>query len=118
MALPTPTLISLGLLHAVTEGQIDVGLGFGQVPAIGPNQLMQLDLTQTFSRDVRNKVGYADHVYITSKSLDANVTDIRLDPVPFLPDANGDPGVLQLRVDLTAPGQVYLLVEAHHSSGR
>lgn len=118
MALPTPTLIPLGLLHAVTQGQIDVGLGFGQVPAIGLNQLMQLDLTQTFSRDVRNKVGYAEHVYIISKSLDGNVQDIRLDAVQFLPDSNGDPGILQLRVDLIAPGQVYMLIEAHHSSGR
>lgn len=118
MALPTPALVPSGLLHATTQGTIDVGPGEGQVPALGPNQLMQLDITGAFSRDIRNKPGFADQFYVTSKSLDANVTDIRINAVAFLLDANGDPAILQLDVDLTAPGDVYILMEAHHSSGR
>jgi len=118
MALPTPALVASGLLHAKTLGTIDVGPGEGQVAAFGANQLMQLDITGAFSRDIRNKPGFADQFYITSKSLDANVTDIRLNAVPFLLDANGDPAILQLDVDITADGDVYILMEAHHSAGR
>ncbi len=117
MALPAPTLVQEGLHHAGSEGTVTVGAGNGQVSAIGLNELMILDIT-AFEYVIREDVGFQEQFYIFTKSLDGLITDVRLDAQEFNLDADGIPIEVRLRVDLTAVGDLYLLIESHHSAGR
>lgn len=113
----TVSLVPNGLHHGVTSGAIDIGPGYGQVAAIGANQLLKLLLP--FAREVIDKVGYEDQLYILAKLLDASVTRVALDAVQFEIDPITRQSVLRLRVDVAAvPGNVLLWLESHHSTGR
>lgn len=110
-------LVANGLAHAVTQGQIDVGPGYGQVPALGAAQLLKLLLP--FSREIVNKVGYQDQFYVLAKSLDGNVTKFALDATQFETDVATGQSVVRLNVDIVAvPASVEIWLEAHHSTGR
>jgi hypothetical protein len=115
----TVSLVPQGLHHAVTSGAITVNPvpGYGEVAAVGANQLMKLLLP--FAREVIDKVGYQDQFYILVKLIDASVTDVRLDTIQFETDPVTNQSVLRLRVDLAAaPGNVLCWIESHHSTGR
>lgn len=105
--------------HARAAGNLTLGAGDGELPAAGANQLLTLPLP--FPPDVVVYTGYADQIYILAKSMDGNVTDIRLDAVPVTTtfvNGYGLTSTLQLRVDATAlPAQVDIWIEAHHSAG-
>lgn len=108
-------LVASGLQHAAATGSITVGAGFGEVAALGVGQLMQIRLP--FASKVFNAVGFADQLYVTAKSLDGNVSDVRLNATPVTYDATG--AILRLDVDIAAaPASMYILIEAHHSIGR
>jgi hypothetical protein len=108
-------LTANGIHHAQALGNVTVGAGSGEVPAIGTNQLMTLPLP--FPDRVYLYPGFEDQFYIISKSLDGNVTDVRLDAQQFS-YVNGVPS-LRLRMDVAAvPASVNILLEAHHSIGR
>lgn len=115
----TVSLVSDGLHHAVTSGAITINPvpGYGEVAALGANQLLKLLLP--FAREVYDKVGYQEQFYILTKLLDASVTDVRLDVTQFESDPVTNQSVVRLRVDIAAaPGNVLLWLESHHSSGR
>ncbi len=113
----TVSLVPSGLHHAVTSGTIDIGASYGQVAAVAANQLMKLLLP--FEREVYNKPGYQDQVYVVSKLNDASITAIRLDATQFESDPTTGASVLRLRVDVAAvPGDVLIWIESHHSTGR
>lgn len=115
----TASLVPNGLHHAVTSGTITVNPvpGYGEVAAIGANQLLKLLLP--FAREIIDKVGYQEQFYILAKLLDASVTAVTLDAVQFETDPVTGQSVVRLRVDLAAaPGNVLLWLESHHSSGR
>lgn len=110
-------LVPLGLHHAKTEGLLDIGPGYGQVPALGFGELLKLVLP--FKEEIRNKVGYKEQMYVLAKSLDGNVSNIRLDAVQFEVDPATDQTVLRLNVDIiAAPASVQIWIESHHSAGR
>jgi hypothetical protein len=110
-------LVPNGLAHAITQGQIDVGPGYGQVPAIGAGQLLKLLLP--FGQEIINKPGYEDQFYVLPKPLDANSSNYRLDAVQFETDPTTGQSVLRLLVDITAaPADVQIWLETHHSTGR
>lgn len=117
MALPAPTLIAGGVHHVVAEGTVDVGVGEGQVPAFGANQLMLVSVL-AFSQQLRRDDSFQDQVYVTAKAMDNTITDVRLDAVPFATGADGLASQLRLRVDITADTDLYLRIEFHHSTGR
>lgn len=113
----TAVLVPDGLHHAVTNGSITVGAGYGQVPAVGVNQLLKLLLP--FEREVYNKPGYSEQFYCLVKLTDATVTDVRLDATQFETDPTTGASVLRLRVDVAAdPANVLIWLESHHSTGR
>lgn len=108
-------IVGDGLHHAVASGDITVGAGFGEVPGVGAAQ--PLDLRLPFEPRVTVPEGFADQFYVMAKSLDGNVTDVRLAPVPFTND--GVSNILHLLVDITAaPAAMTIWLEAHHSIGR
>jgi hypothetical protein len=108
-------LVPNGLHHAAATGSITAGAGFGEIAAVGANQLMQLRLP--FSLSMAAKPGFAEQMYVTAKSLDGNVADVRLDAAAVIFDTVSP--ILQLRVDATVlPANMYILIEAHHSIGR
>lgn len=108
-------LVPNGLQHAAVTGSITAGAGFGEIAGAGANQLMRLRLP--FALDMASKPGFADQMYVTAKSLDGNVSDVRLDAAPVVFDTVSP--ILQLRVDATVlPASMYILIEAHHSIGR
>lgn len=110
-------LVPSGLHHAKALGPITVGPGPGEVPAVGPGQLMILPLP--FSDLVYRRSGFENQTYVISKSLDGNVTNIVLDAVQFQYDPITGQPALRLLVDVTAvPAQVDIWIEAHHSAGR
>lgn len=111
----TVALVPSGKHHAVATGSITQGAGFGEVAAIGASQLMQLRLP--FPADFAAKPGFADQLYVTAKSLDGNVTDVRLNATPITFDTVS--AILRLDVDISlAPASMNILIEAHHSIGR
>lgn len=115
----TVALVPNGLHHAVTSGTITVNVvpGYGEVAAIGANQLLKLLLP--FAREVIDKVGYQEQFYVLVKLLDASVTAVVLDAQQFETDPVTGQSVLRLRVDIAAdPGNVLLWLESHHSTGR
>lgn len=112
-------LIPSGQQHAETSGTISVGAAFGEVAAAGANQLLRLPLP--FPLDVITPAGFADQLYLTAKSLDGFVTDVRFDAVPVEYDNATAPSqaIARLRVDSSQlPAQVQMIFEAHHSIGR
>lgn len=109
-------MVAKGLHHAETVGQIDIGPGPGQVPAIGLGQLMKLPLP--FIDGVYKPVGFEEQSYVLAQSLDGNISNIRFDAQQFEYLPSGQP-VARLLVDITAaPAAVELWFEAHHSTGR
>lgn len=115
MALVVSMVGDGGLHHARVDGLLTVGPGFGEVVAVGIDQLLRLRLP--FEPRVFVPVDFEQQFYILSKSVDGLVTDIRLDAVQFEYDSVSP--ILRLRVDLTgAPAQVEVWLEAHHSVGR
>lgn len=108
-------LVPNGLHHAAATGSITAGAGFGEIAVAGANQLMQLRLP--FPIAFAAKPGFVDQLYVTAKSLDGNVSDVRLDATPVAFDTVSP--ILRLRVDAaTLPANTYILIEAHHSIGR
>lgn len=115
MALAVSMVGDAGLHHAEAHGAITLGSGFGEVAAVGANQLLRLRLP--YEPRVYNPAGFEEQFYVLAKSLDGLVTDIRLDAQQFEYDSVSP--ILRLRVDLTgAPAQVEMWLEAHHSVGR
>lgn len=117
-AVLVPNGVDLTRHHAIAEGPITAGAGDGEIPLAAANQLMELPLP--FVPYVVNYTGFADQLYIFAKSLDGNVTDVRLDatPVTINPNNSLAAATLRLRVDATAlPAQVSIWIETHHSSG-
>lgn len=111
-------LVPGGKQHARTTGSINVGPAKGQVPAIGTNQLLLLPLPFSTKDYANDRTAFEAQFYILAKSLDGNVSDIRLDATPF-EYADGVPPNLRLRVDILAsPAAVQIELEAHHSVGR
>jgi hypothetical protein len=109
-------LVAKGLHHAETTGQITVGPGPGEVPAIGVAQLLKLPLP--FADGIYKPVGFEEQSYVICQSLDGNVSNIQFDAVQFEYLPSGQP-VARLLVDITAaPASVELWFEAHHSTGR
>lgn len=109
------TIIREGLHHAVANGSVTVGAGFGEVPAIGLAQPMALRLP--YDTRVFVPRGFEDQFYVLAKSLDGMVTDVRLAPVVFTYDTVSP--ILHLLVDLVAaPAVTTIWLEAHHSVGR
>jgi hypothetical protein len=117
VALPALTLITGGVHHATAEGTVDVGAGNGQVPAFGVAQLMTVDLTM-FDEVLRRDPRFEDQLYITAIARATTISAVTLDAVPFVDDAAGVPITLRLNVTITADTALYLLLEAHHSTGR
>lgn len=114
--IPT-TLVPSGIHHAQALGSVVVGPNFGEVPAVGANQLMRLLLP--FKKEIYTMPGFQDQVYVIPKSMDGNITDIRLDAVQFETDPTTGAQILRLRADVAAvPASVDIWVEAHHSAGR
>jgi hypothetical protein len=110
-------LVAKGLHHAETVGQITVGPGPGEVPAIGVAQLLKLPLP--FSKGVYKPVGFEDQSYVICQSLDGNVSNIAFDAVQFEYDPVTGQPIARLLVDIAAaPASVELWFEAHHSTGR
>lgn len=105
--------------HALAEGSITAGGGNGEVPGAGANQLMTLLLPFPTKQVILNS--FVDQIYVLSKSMDGNVTDIRLDAVPVTispPDSPVSAATLRLRLDVTAlPASVSIWIESHHSAG-
>lgn len=111
----TVALVPSGKHHAVATGSITQGAGFGEIAGAGNNQLMQLRLP--FPISIAVVPGFVDQLYVTAKSLDGNVSDIRLDATPVVFDTVSP--ILRLRVDAAVlPANTYILIEAHHSIGR
>lgn len=113
------SLVPAGLHHAITSGSITVNPvpGYGEVAALGANQLLKLLLP--FAPEIINKPGYQEQFYVTAKLLDASVTNVQLDAQQFETDPLTGQSVLRCRVDLAAvPGNVFMLLESHHSAGR
>jgi len=117
MTLPAPTIVPEGRHYAVAEGTITIGAGNGEVPAFGLNELMIVDIT-AFEYVLREYVGFQSQFYVFAKSTDGIVTDVRIDAQQFNLDLDGVPVELRLRVDVPAAGDLFLLVESHHSTGR
>ena len=116
MALTTP-LVQAGLHHAVSSGDIVAGAGFGEVAAIGANQLCRFLLP--FDEKNWRLPGFAPQFYVFFKSIDGNVTNAIFDAQEFEADVSGDFQVARLRLDVAAlPAQVQVWFEAHHSAGR
>jgi hypothetical protein len=114
MAIST-TLVGSGQHHAVATGNVTVGAGYGEVAAAVADSLITFLLP--FSPKIFAMPGFEDQLYVTSKSLDGNSTDVRLDATPITYGASGP--VLRLRIDLTAvPAEIYIQIEANHSTGR
>lgn len=108
-------LVPNGLQHAAATGSITAGAGFGEIAAAGNNQLMQLRLP--FPISFAAQPGFSEQLYVTAKSLDGNVSDVRLDATPVIFDTTSP--ILQLRADASVlPASMYILIEAHHSIGR
>jgi hypothetical protein len=115
MALSAVLVGREGLAHARVDGLLTVGPDFGEVPAVGLDQLVRLRLP--YEPRVYVPVGFEEQFYILSKSIDGLVTDIRLDATQFEYDSVSP--ILRLRFDLTAaPAQIEMWLEAHHSVGR
>jgi len=113
------SLVPNGLHHAVTSGDITVNAvpGYGEVSALGASQLLKLLLP--FDREITNKAGYQDQVYVVARLSDASVTNVALDAVQFEQDPVTRQSVLRLRVDIAAnPGNLLCWIESHHSTGR
>lgn len=104
-----------GVHHAITTGLLTVGPGFGEVPAIGMNQLLRLRLP--FMPAFYATRGYEEQFYVIIKSLDGAVTNVVLDPLEF--EYDNVSSILRLRVSLTsAPAALQTWLESHHSVGR
>lgn len=114
MALPTPSLVGGGLHHMVADGIIDVGAGLGQVPALGNNQLLRLDLS-ALPRHVRHAPDFGDQLYIDFLCRDNNLTLLGEDAQLFELDARGDPEIVRLRVDIAANSSVFATLIAQHT---
>lgn len=116
MALTT-NLIAEGLHHALSEGNIVAGAGFGEVAGAGAGQLCQFLLP--FDPAIVSRVGYADQFYVVFQSLDGNVTAADPDAVPFTTDPTTGLSIARLLLDVTAlPANVRVHFESHHSTGR
>jgi hypothetical protein len=112
----TAVLVPDGLHHARIEGTLDVGPGVGQVPAVGLNQLLQIELP--FAPKVYVQAGFEEQLYALCGSPDGFVTDIRPDAVPVVYPV-GQPPRAQFRVDLTsAPASVKMWLNAEYSASR
>jgi hypothetical protein len=117
-AVLVPNGVDLTRHHAIAEGAITAGIGYGEIPVAAANQLMELPLP--FVPYVVNYTGFEGQLYIFAKSLDGNVTDVRLDPIPVTINPNNSlaSATLRLIVDATAlPAQVSIWIETHHSAG-
>jgi hypothetical protein len=104
--------------HALAQGSITAGAGNGEVAGVGANQLMTLVLP--FPSYLVRQSSFVDQIYILSKSMDGNVSDIRLDAVPvtIFPNNTLAVATLRLRLDVTAlPASVSIWIESHHSAG-
>jgi hypothetical protein len=113
----TVALVAEGILHSQVSGQITVGAGYGQVAALGANQLLKLLLP--YNREVYRLPGFKEQIYVLAKPLDSNVSAIALDATQFENDPATGAQVLRLRVDISAvPASVQIWIEAHHSTGR
>lgn len=116
MALAT-TLIAEGLHHALAEGDIVAGAGFGEVAGAGTNVLMRLLLP--FSEEVFDKVGFEEQFYTFFASRDGNITTVAMDGTEFETDPSTGLQIIRFRLDIAAlPASVYILLESHHSEGR
>jgi hypothetical protein len=113
-------LVPEGHHHAVALGPITQGAGFGEVAALGVGQLLRLRLPFGSTPQTANTivmVGFEEQFYVLSKSLDGNVTDVRLNATQFEYDAQG--AIIRLDVDIAAfPAEMQIWLEAHHSIGR
>ncbi len=117
MALPAPTLVPEGRHYACSEGTVTAGVGSGEVPAFGADELMILDIT-AFEEVIREYVGFRDQFYVFAKNKDGLITDVRLDAQQFNLDAEGIPIEVRLRLDISAAADLFLLLESQHSTGR
>lgn len=116
MALAT-TLVPSGLHHAVSQGNVVAGAGFGEVAGAGAAQLCRFLLP--YPRAEWSRPGFEDQLYVVVKSLDGNVTNAVLDAQALEPDPGGELQIARLRLDVAAlPADVQIWFEAHHSTGR
>lgn len=115
-------MVPLGLHHAHTTGSVTAPQGegepgYGEVAAVGADELLLLPLP--FKKEVYDKVGFEEQFYILAKSLDGNISSITLDATEFEADPDTGAPILRLRVTSTAlPGLVEIWLESHHSAGR
>lgn len=116
MALAT-NLVANGRHHALAQGNVVAGAGFGEVAAAGDAQIFRLLLP--FTEDIFRLPGFEEQCYVTFRSLDGLVTGVVLDAVPFETDPGTGLQILRLNIDvLQLPANVHVLVESHHSAGR